>query len=119
MTHYLAVLDEPLRQAHHVEDRQRAGMDADSPGLQGRPVALVDDTGAYPPGQQFRREHKPGRAGADDQDLAVRAGTGRNSVHAANSAPAAAPEHLRDYVGATYLPPAGPPHRPRPPAGSG
>ena len=70
--HHLAVLDEPLGQAHHVEDLQRAGVDADRPGLQGHPVALVDDAGADPAGQQFRGEHQPGRAGADDQHLAVR-----------------------------------------------
>ena len=72
MTHYLAVLDKVPRQAHHGEDLQRTGMDADRPGLQSCPVALVDNAGADPAGQQFRGEHEPGRAGADDQNLAVR-----------------------------------------------
>jgi len=79
LTHHLATLDEPLRQAHHVEDLQRAGMDADRAGLQGRPVALVDDAGVDPPGQQFRREHQSGRPGANHQHLTVKV----NVVHAA------------------------------------
>src|SRR6516162_7245669 len=103
-------------------------MDADGPGLQGHPVTLVDDADIDPAGQQLRGEHQPGRAGADDQHLAVR---GRSTVHAAYSARAAAPGHLKNYVPATYffsgmpipqtprLPPPGPSPRPRPPAGSG
>lgn len=43
----------PLGQAHHVEGLQRAGVDADRPGLQGHPVVLVDDAGADPAGQQL------------------------------------------------------------------
>ena len=63
---HLAVRDEPISQAHHVEGLQRAGVDADRPGLQGHPVALVDDAGTDPAGQQFRGEYQPGRTGADD-----------------------------------------------------
>ena len=80
VAHHLAALGEALGQAHHVEDLQRAGVDADRPALQRHPVALIDDAGPDPAGEQFRGQHEPGRAGADDQHLAVRAGTGASAV---------------------------------------
>ena len=90
----LAALGEAVGQAHHVQDLQRAGVDADRPGLQGHPGALVDDAGADPAGEQLGGEHEPGRAGPDDQHLAV----GLGCVHAANSASAGASCHPKPYV---------------------
>jgi len=95
----LAALDEVLGQAHCVKDLQRAGVDADRPGLQRHRVALVDDAGANPAGEQFGGEHEPGRPGPDHQHLTIQL----SSVHAANSALAGIPRHPKDYAATTYL----------------
>jgi hypothetical protein len=70
----MAVPDEAFRESHHVQGLQRAGMNPDRARLQRRPVALVEDAGADPAGEQFRGEHQPGRSGPDDKHLAVHAG---------------------------------------------
>ena len=62
LTHYLAAIDEALRQAHHVEDLERAGVNADRPALQRYPIALVDDAGVDAAGQQFGGQYQPDRA---------------------------------------------------------
>ena len=69
--HQLATLGEAVRQPHHVEDLQRAGVYADRPALQRHPVALVDDAGADASGEQLRSQYEPGGAGAHDEHLAV------------------------------------------------
>src|SRR5215472_16884741 len=115
----LAVRKELLVQAHHGEDFERAGVDADCPRLQGHPVGLIDDARAYPAGQQFRGEYQSGRAGADDQHLAVGVWPdGSESVHAANCGLVGRRGHLKNYVTATYLRAAGLPRGPTRPAGS-
>ena len=91
--HDLAVLDEALSQAHEVENLQRARVDRDGPGLEVHPVALVDDARRDAPRQQVRGQHQAGGAGADHQDLAIRASCPPgvlHIVHAANAAPGAA-----------------------------
>ncbi len=64
-------VDERVRQAHDVEHLQRACVDAQRPALGGRSGVLVDDAGVDATGQQLGGEHESGRAGTDDQDLAV------------------------------------------------
>ena len=69
--HHLAVLDEPLGQAHHVEHFERARVEGQGAGLQHHPVALVDNAGPDAAGQQLTRQHEPSRPGAHDQYLAI------------------------------------------------
>ena len=69
--HHLTVVEEPFREAHHVEHLERAGVHAQGAGLQDHPVALVDDPGLDAAGQQPAGQHEPGRPRTDHEDLAI------------------------------------------------
>jgi hypothetical protein len=58
--HDLAALQEPVSQAHHVQNLQRPRMDRQRPGLQCHTVALVDDAGRNAARQQFRGQPRRG-----------------------------------------------------------
>ena len=120
--HYLALLDEPLGQAHHVEHFERARVNAQGACLQDYPVALVDDPGPDAAGQELAGQHEAGRPRAHDQDLAI-ATTGllelADACHDRRLDPGASPGHRKNYRGPTYLSAATRTRRPRPPAACG
>jgi len=110
--HHLAAGDEPVREAHHVEDLERARVKAEGPGLQRHPVALVDDAGPDAAGQQFAGQHEAGRPRARNQYLAV-------VGHDRRLAPDGLPGHRENYRGPTYLRAPSRTRTPRPPAARG
>ena len=54
-------------------DLQRARLHAQRPRLLRRSGMPVDDQRAHAPSRELIREHQPGRAGADDEDVSVQA----------------------------------------------
>ena len=119
---HLAVLDEPLGQAHHVEHLEGARVNAQGAGLQDHPVALVDDPGPDAAGQQLAGQHEPGRARAHDQDLAIATAALlglADACHDRRLDPDASPGHRKNYRGPTYLSAPARTHTPRPPAARG
>lgn len=63
-----AELDKLVYQATHLEQFQRAGLDADGAGGRRRRVLLVDDSHRKSEARQFDRSRQARRSGADNQD---------------------------------------------------
>ena len=99
--HAVALVQESVGDAHHVQRFQRARGDADRPAEPWCARVLVDHAGADAAGEQLGGQHQSGRAGADDEHIAICARDVRG--HAAHPARGEAAGRPKNYVGATYF----------------
>src|SRR5947207_15799128 len=68
----LAELERPLDNAQVRVDLRGACLDAKCPRLERRTGVAVDDARAHAAPPELIRQHQPGGAGADDEDVSVR-----------------------------------------------